>query len=66
MDLGVRKHWEMRLAGRDAQLAVFGTLTNLFASKNVLTIAPDLTTGNPTAITMRPLAPLVFGIDWSF
>jgi hypothetical protein len=65
VDLGVRKHWHLSLAGRDAVVALFGTLTNVLDRKNVLTYArtPD---GHLVPIEMRPLAPLVVGLDWQF
>jgi hypothetical protein len=42
----------------------FGTVTNLFGRKNVLTYARNPATGEAAAVEMRPLAPLVVGIDW--
>ncbi len=66
VDLGVRKHWHLRIGGRDGQIAVFGTVTNLFGRKNVLTVAADPVTGERAGIEMRPRAPLVVGIDWRF
>jgi hypothetical protein len=66
LDLGVRKHWHVRLAGRDLMLAAYGTLTNLLGRSNVLTVVTDPDTGNRTAIEMRPPAPLVVGLDWRF
>jgi carboxypeptidase family protein len=66
LDLGVRKHWHLAVGGRDVQLAIFGTLTNLLGNKNVLTIAPAGATGTATVVEMRPRAPLVVGLDWRF
>jgi hypothetical protein len=66
VDLGVRKHWHLRLGSRDALVAAFGTVTNVFGHRNVLTIATDPATGASAEIGMRPLAPLVVGIDWQF
>jgi hypothetical protein len=66
IDLGVRKHWHKHVAGRDAVLALFGTLTNLTARKNVLTYGRDPLTGQRIALEMRPFAPLVAGLDWIF
>jgi hypothetical protein len=66
LDVGLRKEWRFTMAGRAAQIAAFGTLTNLFNRKNVLTYADDPTSGKSTGIEMRPLAPLVFGLDWRF
>jgi hypothetical protein len=66
LDLGIRKEWRMRVGDRDGGLAVFGTATNLLARKNVLTVAVDPATGARSPIEMRPLSPLVVGIDWRF
>ena len=66
LDVGVRKHWDFKLAGRDGLVAVYGTVTNVFGHTNVLTVAADPGTGARTPIGMRPRAPLVFGIDWRF
>jgi hypothetical protein len=65
MDLGVRKHWHVTVGRRDAVVALFGTLTNVLNRRNVLTYsrAGD---GTLTPIEMRPLAPLVVGLDWQF
>ncbi len=37
VDVGGRKHWHVRMAGREALIGVFGTLTNVFGRTNVLT-----------------------------
>ncbi|MGH7646195.1 MAG: TonB-dependent receptor [Gemmatimonadales bacterium] len=66
VDLGIRKHWHLNIAGRDGQIAVFGTVTNLFGRRNFLTVAPDAATGERAGVEMRPRAPLVVGIDWRF
>jgi hypothetical protein len=66
VDVGVRKHWHLGLGGRNASLALFGTVTNLFARKNVLTYVIDPLTGERTPVEMRPLSPLVIGLDWRF
>jgi hypothetical protein len=66
LDLGFRKHWHLRVAGREVEVAGFGTVTNLLGRRNVLTRAPDPLTGDPTAVEMRPRAPLVIGLDWRF
>jgi hypothetical protein len=65
VDLGVRKHWHVTLGRRDAIVALFGTLTNVLDRRNVLSYsrAPD---GALTPIEMRPLAPLVVGLDWQY
>jgi hypothetical protein len=64
-DFAARKHWHLTVLGRDAIVAVSGTLTNVLGRPNVLTWAGGAT-GERTAIEMRPRAPLVLGIDWRF
>lgn len=66
VDLGVRKHWHFRLGGRDAMMGLFATVTNLLNRKNILTYSDNPATGERSPIEMRPLAPLVAGLDWSF
>lgn len=66
VDLGVRTQWGLRVAGRPTVVAVFGTLTNIFARTNALTLAPDPVSGIRTPVTLRSRAPLVVGIDWAF
>jgi hypothetical protein len=63
-DLGVRKHWHLHLGGRDAVVALFGTVTNLLNRGNVLTFIRDPSTGERAPVEMRPLAPLLVGLDW--
>jgi hypothetical protein len=66
LDLGLRQHWHLRLAGKDVMLALYGTVTNLLGRTNVLTVATDPASGRRTEIEMRPRAPLVIGLDWRF
>jgi hypothetical protein len=66
LDLSLRQHWHLNVAGRSVTLAAFGTISNLLGRANVLTIATDPVTGRRTAIEMRPRAPLVIGLDWRF
>jgi hypothetical protein len=66
LDLGVRKHWHLGIGGRDVELGVFGTVTNLFSRRNVLAVATDPSTGERSLVEMRPFAPLVVGLDWRF
>jgi len=66
LDLGVEKHWHPRVGGRQALLSVFGTVTNLLGRKNLLTFGTDPTTGERIGVEMRPIAPLVVGLDWRF
>ncbi len=66
IDLGLRKSWHVEIAGRDASIALFGTVTNVLDRKNVLTYARNPSTGELVAIEMRPQVPLVVGLDWRF
>jgi hypothetical protein len=66
VDVGFRKHWHVALAHRDATLALFGTVTNLFGRRNTLNYASDPATGERAIIEMRPRSPLVVGVDWRF
>jgi hypothetical protein len=66
LDLGIRKHWHLALGGRDAMVALFATATNLLSRTNVLTYTTDPVTGQSRRVEMRPLAPLVVGLDWRF
>ena len=66
LDLGLRKHWHFQLGGRDAMVALFATVTNLLNRNNILTYSDNPATGERLPIEMRPLAPLVLGLDWSF
>jgi hypothetical protein len=66
VDVGVRKHWHLAVGGRDAMIAVFGTMTNVLGRKNLLTYATDTATGERLDIEMRPQSPLVVGVDWRF
>ena len=66
LDLGARKHWHLDIGGRDVELGAFGTVTNLFGRRNVLAVATDPATGARSLVEMRPLAPLVVGLDWRF
>ena len=63
-DLGVRKHWHLHLGGRDAVVALFGTVSNLLNRGNVLTFIRDPSTGERAPVEMRPIAPLLVGLDW--
>jgi hypothetical protein len=66
LDLGLRMHWHLQVAGRDCLVAAFASGTNLLGRRNVLTVAVDPSTGARTQIEMRPRSPLVAGIDWQF
>ena len=66
IDLGARKQWTLSVGGRRASVALFGTLTNVLGRENVLTYALDLHTNAADPVTMRPLAPLVVGLDWRY
>lgn len=64
VDVGVRKHWHAKVAGRDASIALFGTYSNLLDRRNLLTYAYDPATGDRVGIELRPAALLVIGLDW--
>lgn len=64
LDLSLRKHWHVRVAGRDARVEVFGSGTNLLGRANRLTHVVDPSTGERRAIEMRPAAPIAFGVAW--
>ena len=64
VDLSVRQHWHLEVAGRDASVSLFATVTNLFGRRNVLTYILDPATGAAAPVDMRPFAPLVLGLDW--
>ena len=66
LDVGVRKHWHLHVGARDVALAVFGTVTNVVGRQNTLSYARNPSTGEISPIGMRPLAPLVIGLDWRF
>ncbi len=66
LDVTLQNHWHLRVARVEGILSVFGSFTNLLGRKNLLTFATDPSTGQRVGIEMRPLAPLVFGIDWGF
>lgn len=66
VDLGVRKHWHIDVGGREALVAVFGTVTNVLGRQNLLTYARNPDTGKLVGIEMRPAGPLVVGLDWRF
>lgn len=66
IDVGVRKHWHVALAGRPASVALFATVSNLLGRTNVLTYARPSPAADPAAVEMRPLTPLVVGLDWRF
>ena len=66
VDVGLRKHWHARLAGRDVLIAAFGSVTNVLSAGNVLTYGPDPVTGVRVPLEMRPRAPLVVGMDLRF
>jgi hypothetical protein len=66
VDLGIRKHWHLHFRDRDAMVALFATITNLLNRSNVLTYTRDPDSGERVPVEMRPLAPLVVGLDWKF
>lgn len=66
IDAGIRKHWHVAIGGRQGSVALFGTVSNVLGRSNVLTYARGSTLEAPVPVTMRPLAPLVVGLDWQF
>ncbi|HEX9894968.1 MAG TPA: hypothetical protein VGA78_13645, partial [Gemmatimonadales bacterium] len=66
VDLGLRQHWHIGLGGRDASIALFGTVTNLLGRKNLLSLGQDPLVDGLFEVEMRPRAPLVVGLDWRF
>jgi hypothetical protein len=66
LDMGLRKHWHVRTGGRDTEIALFGTFTNVLGRKNLLTYSRDPVSGSLLPIEMRPSAPLVVGMDVRF
>jgi hypothetical protein len=66
LDLGIRKRWVLHVARRDAELAVFGTLTNVLNRHNILTDVIDPATGARGQVEMRPRSPLTIGLDWRY
>ena len=63
-DVSLRKQWRVQTFSRHTELALFGTVTNVFNRRNVLNFAD--VDGERTALQLRPLAPLVIGVDWKF
>jgi hypothetical protein len=66
IDLSARKHWHLQLGGRDASVALFATVTNLFGRRNLLASGVDPGIDASYEIEMRPRAPLVVGLDWRY
>ncbi len=66
LDFGLRKEWDVRVAGTTATVALFGTITNLLDRKNVLTTTVNPSIDQPVPVELRPRAPLVVGLDWRF
>lgn len=66
VDLGGRKHWHARVAGRDMLIGVFGTVSNVLGRHNALVHVVDPETGERQTVDMLPRAPLIIGIDTRF
>ncbi len=66
IDLGVRKAWEIGVGGRQGEIALFGSFTNLIGRVNVLNYAKNPSTGEIAAIEMRSRSPIVVGLDWRY
>ncbi len=66
LDLGVRREWDVHLAGYGGRMGLFGTATNLLGRRNVMTVTVDPATGQRSNLDSVPISPLVVGIDWNF
>ena len=66
LDVGARKHWHIQVGGTDAQLGLYGSVTNVLGRRNLLTRTLDPRTGEWEWIEMRSRVPLVIGLDWRF
>jgi hypothetical protein len=66
VDAGARKHWHLRLGGREALVGVYASVTNVAGRQNLLTTSVDPATGRPAAVEMTSRVPLVVGVDWRF
>ncbi len=66
VDVGARKHWHIRVAGRETLVGLFGTVTNVFGRANALVLVRDPSSGTSGPVEMRPRSPLVVGLDWRF
>jgi hypothetical protein len=66
VEMGVRKHWHLRVRGRDATLGAFGTVTNILGRSNRLAYVREASSATPYPVTMRPRSPLVLGVEWRF
>lgn len=66
LDVSVRKHWHLEVAGRDARIEGYATASNLLGRSNTLVFVVDPTTGDSEPIEMRPRAPLTLGLAWVF
>lgn len=66
VDLSIRKHWHVDVAGRDARIEAFATGSNLLGRSNVLAFVVDPGSGEAAPLEMRPRAPLTLGLGWSF
>lgn len=65
-DLGIRQSFHIRTAGVVHLISVYGTATNIFSRRSLLTYVRDPVSGDLTAVTTRPRSPLVVGLEWSF
>ena len=66
VDVGLRRHWHLSVARRDATVALFGAFSNVLNRKNLLTYARDPRSGELIGIELRPTSALVAGLDWRF
>ncbi len=66
LDVGARKHWHSRLLGRDGEVAIFATLSNVLWRENFLGYVMSPETGKLSGLPMRPFSPLTAGLEWRF
>ena len=64
-DVGVRQSVGLHVGGRHHRVAAYGTLTNVFSRRNLMTYVRDPGTGGRTPVRTRPRALLVLGVEWS-
>lgn len=65
-DVGLRQAVGLRLGGRQHTIAAYGTLTNLFSRRNLMTYVRNPGTGGRIPVTTRPRALLVLGAEWAY
>jgi hypothetical protein len=66
VDVGLRKHWHLPVRGRDVEIALFASASNVLGRSNVMAVTVDPSTGKRQEVGLRPQSPLVIGLDWRF